>query len=121
MIKCILSGCSHAFTNFYTYGDHVYAYHSDSDSDCSQVAIPPISLREIVSVSDHDGFSDVSIDVEEPSASLSPEVMIERAAAMWILKTKKNVLYSSIKYRINYPGCTKLFAASIGTCTFNNQ
>ena len=50
-------------------------------------------MREIVSVPDHDGFSDVPIDVEEPSASQSPEVMIERAAAMWILKTKE-------KYRI---------------------
>lgn len=83
-ITCGLSGCTRSFTNFYTYRDHVYAYHGDRDM--SQLV--PTDVHS----GDHGGVGssgeDYTTDREETQSPSSDDVL-QRAAAMWILKTKE--------------------------------
>ena len=90
---CCNLGCRRSakpFTSFYTFRDHVYAYHSGITADLNT---PSETEQESPQQQDNDTDEDASAYHEpQPDASIHTDLMvaIQKAAATFLLKVQEN-------------------------------
>ncbi len=88
LIQCGLQGCKRTFKNFHSFKNHVHTFHDINAVDESQHhdEDPPDSDAD--STIDDDPGETISSDFGE-ATSETYEQSIQKAAAVWILKTRE--------------------------------
>lgn len=89
-VQCNLQGCKRTFKNFSTFRNHVYCFHEGielgavSDTNLEDAAAP-LSEDSDTSSSDQVSHQGNSVPIAE---CIVTEDTLQRAAALWILKTR---------------------------------
>ena len=92
-IQCNLQGCKRTFRNLKYYQNHIFAHHDTSVLNGSQEVIEQMTTNEnpheesFSAASDEHNPADDSF--QESIRTKSREGEVQRAAAMWILKTRE--------------------------------
>ncbi len=92
-IQCNLQGCKRTFRNFHTYRNHVYTWHDTTDfgHPDGEEESTVVNLSDTLGAGAGDGEGsefdnqDCSVAPTEPSF----EATLQKAAALWILKTRE--------------------------------
>lgn len=84
IVQCHLQGCKRTFRNFSTFRNHLYNFHKGVESVVDD-ATAPINMD---SDTNESGNEDNEDNMPNESNAVS-EHILQRAAALWILKTKE--------------------------------
>ena len=84
LLQCGLQGCRRTFRNFFTYRNHVYAYHATGVESVTHRDDP---ANMVTCGADFESGNDS--DLEEPHCDEQPTQALQKAAAVWLLKTRE--------------------------------
>ncbi len=101
-ITCSLQGCQKQFKNYYTFRNHLYAFHSHHSESFTSFSSPneptdPYESDNNDQLDDNESDfeesdQDESNDSNSSSAVSAQSTMIQKAAATWILKVREKHL-----------------------------
>ena len=99
-MKCNLEGCHRTFRKYAVFRNHIYNYHSKKLEDTARVdTLNPVAFCSTPETSHVDPtlgsedepaeMDDLDSDFAEPISHKTPAISMQRAAAIWVLKTQE--------------------------------
>lgn len=96
-MKCNLEGCHRTFRKYAVFRNHIYNYHSNKLEDAGRADITVCSTPEtshavdptFISEDELPGMDDLDSDFAELISQTTPSISMQRAAAIWVLKTQE--------------------------------